>query len=89
MYRFKSCQKNLINDNTTPISVYLKLRYLFTGALLLESSSFQAQQNNFSIICLDAVAEFFLNKDYIYSRCPDKCEEKISLTDKKKMFVIF
>lgn len=84
MYRFKSCQKNIINDNATPISVYLKLRYLFTGALLLESSSFQAQQNNFSIICLDSVAEIILNKDYIYYRCPDKCEEKISLTDKKK-----
>lgn len=85
MYRFKSCHKTIINDNTTPVSVYLKLRDLFPGALLLESSSFHAQQNNFSIICLDAVAEIILNKDYIYSRYPDKCEEKISLTDKKNI----
>lgn len=84
MYRFKTCHKNLINDNNTPVSVYLKLRSLFAGALLLESSSFHAQQNHFSIICLDAVAEIIINKDYIYYRYPDKCEEKISLTDKKK-----
>lgn len=86
MYRFKSCNKNLINDNANPVSGYLKLRTLFTGlgALLLESSSFHAQQNNFSIICLDAVAEMILNNNYIYYRYPDQCEEKISLTDKKK-----
>lgn len=85
MYKFKSCYKNLINDNTTPVLIYLKLRDLFPGTLLLESSSFHAQQNNFSIICLDAVTEIIMNKDYIYSRYPDKCEEKISLTDKKKI----
>lgn len=86
MYRFKSCHKKIINDNTTPVSVYLKLRTLFTGALLLESSygSFHAQQNNYSIICLDAVAEINLNKNYLFYRYPDKCEEKISLTDQKK-----
>lgn len=84
MYNFKSCHKNLINDTATPVSGYLKLRTLFTGALLLESSSFHAQQNNLSIICLDVVAEIILNNNKIYYRYPDQCEEKISLTDKKK-----
>jgi len=84
MYRFKSCHKNLSNDITSPVSVYLKLREIFPGTLLLESSSFHPQDNNFSIICLDAVAEIILDKDYIYYRFPDKCEEKISLSDKKK-----
>jgi len=84
MYRFKSCHKNLSNDITSPVSVYLKLREIFPGTLLLESSSSHPQDNNFSIICLDAVAEIILDKDYIYYRFPDKCEEKISLSDKKK-----
>lgn len=82
MYRFKSCHKNIINDINTPALIYLKLRDIFPGALLLESSSFHVQQNDFSIICFDAVAEIIMNKDYVYYRYPDNCEEKLSLIDK-------
>lgn len=84
MYIFKSFHKTIIADIITPVEVYLKLRDLFPGALLLESSYFHAQQNNFSIICLDAVAEIIMDNNYIYYRYPDKCEEKISLTEKTK-----
>lgn len=83
MYIFKSLHKTILADISTPVEVYLKLRDLFPGALLLESSYFHAQQNNFSIICLDAVAEIIIDYNYIYYRYPDKCEEKIILTEKK------
>lgn len=78
MYRFKSCHKNLIADITTPVEVYLKLRDLFPGAILLESF----HKNNFSIICLDSVAEITIDNDYIYYIYPDKCEEKINFKKK-------
>lgn len=80
MYRFKSCHKIFSADITTPVEVYLKLRDIFPGALLLES--FHTQQNNLSIICLDAVAEIIMDNYYIYYRYPDKCEEKIRLKTK-------
>ncbi|AGC66802.1 anthranilate synthase component I [Candidatus Uzinura diaspidicola str. ASNER] len=79
MYRLKSYNKTLIADTISPIEIYLKLRNLFTGALLLES--FHAQQKNFSIICIDEVAEIIMDNGYIYYRYPDNCEEKISLTE--------
>lgn len=84
MYRLKSCNKNLIADNITPVETYLKLRDLFPGSLLLESSNFHAQGKNFSIICIDPIAEIIIDNDYIFSRYPDKCEEKISLTERTK-----
>lgn len=84
MYRFKSCHKKFIADITTPVEVYLKLRNKFTGTglLLLETSFFK--ENNFSIICLDEVAEIIMENDYIVYHYPDKCEEKIRLTEKTK-----
>lgn len=91
MYRFKSCNKNLTKNfpinsyiSYTPVSFYSKLKDIFPGALLLESNSFNVKKNNFSIICLNAIAEIILDKNYIYYIYPDKCEEKISLSKKKK-----
>lgn len=81
MYRLKSCHKNILADIGAPTAIYLKIRDFFPGAFILESSNFHAQQNNFSIICVDSVAEFIMENDYIFYRYPDKCEEKISLTE--------
>jgi len=84
MYRLKSSFKDIIADITTPVEVYLKLRNIFAGALLLESSTFHAQQNNCSIICIDLVSEIIIDNNYIFYHYPDKCEEKINITERTK-----
>lgn len=79
MYRFKSCRKIIIYDDNSPYIIFLKLRDIFTGGLLLEATSFHLDQNDYSIVCFDPVAEIALNLDEITYSYPDKCEEKISL----------
>lgn len=86
MYIFKSFHKSIIADRITPVEIYFNLRDIFPGTIFLESNSFQEyiQQNNFSIVCLDAIVEIIMDNNYIYYRYPDKCEEKISLIEKTK-----
>ncbi len=84
MYRLKSCYDNLIADISNALEVYLRIRNIFPGSLLLESLNFQAKRNNSSIVCIETIAEILLDHDYIYYRYPDKCEEKISLPEKTK-----
>jgi anthranilate synthase component I len=42
-------------DTITPVGVYLKLRDMYPGALLLECTDYSSQQNAFSHICLNPI----------------------------------
>ena len=50
--------KKLLADTYTPVSIYLKLRDHFGGAVLLESTDFRSMENCFSFIAVEPVATF-------------------------------
>ena len=60
--------QTLLGDSTTPVSIYLKLRDLYSGSVLLESSDFHHLENCFSFICLEPIADFVADEEKILTR---------------------
>ena len=56
--KLKTNYRKLLADIVTPVSIYLRLRDRFANSLLLESSDYHGQENSFSFICCDPIAEF-------------------------------
>ncbi len=68
--------KKLLADTVTPVSVYLRLRDVFAGTLLLESSDYHGQENSLSLICCDPMATFQVKKDEAVVDWPDKTKSR-------------
>jgi len=47
-YKLKTYSKKLLADTITPVNIYLKLRDVYAGSILLESSDIMAMK----IVCL-------------------------------------
>lgn len=60
MQKFKltTHTKKLLADTVTPVNIYLKLRDVFAGSILLESSDYHGHENSLSFICCDPIASF-------------------------------
>ncbi|WP_185864645.1 anthranilate synthase component I family protein [Blattabacterium cuenoti] len=74
-FNFRTIQKKILADSTTPVELYLKLRNVFPKILLLESSDYQISKKNLSIICINPISEFILYKNVLrisYPNCVDK-----------------
>lgn len=54
-YTLKRKIAKLPADTHTPVGVYLKLRDIYPGSLLLECTDYSSQQNAFSHICLNPI----------------------------------
>ncbi len=61
-YKIKSICKKVLADTLTPVSIYLKMRDMYPGAFLLESSDYHGNENSFSFICLQPVASFIVDR---------------------------
>jgi anthranilate synthase component I len=86
-YTIKTHAKKLLSDTLTPVNIYLKLRDVFAGSILLESSDYHGQENSLSMICCEPLASFRVKNNIAESRFPDgkvKQEDltSSSLTDK-------
>jgi anthranilate synthase component 1 len=57
-YELKTSSKRLLADTLTPVNIYLKLRDVFAGSVLLESSDYHGNENSLSFICCDPMATF-------------------------------
>ena len=71
MYKLKTNYKKIISDTLTPVSIYLRLRDKFHNAILLESSDYHANDNSFSYICFDPIAQFSVNNEEIKINYPE------------------
>lgn len=71
--------KTILADIITPVSIYLKIRDVFPNSLLLESSDYHSNQNSYSFICLDPIADFEVYKDTLSIQLPgqEKQTEKL------------
>ena len=71
----KTEHKKILADTITPVSVYLKLRDVFPHSLLLESSDYHANNNDFSYICCNPIASIELKNNILTTHFPDKSLE--------------
>ncbi|MCA6073583.1 anthranilate synthase component I family protein [Fulvivirga sedimenti] len=61
--KFRTTERKLLADTITPVSIYLRLRDKFDGAIMLESSDYHGNENSFSYICCNPVASFEVSGD--------------------------
>jgi anthranilate synthase component 1 len=64
--------RKLLADTLTPVNIYLKLRDVYAGSLLLESSDYHGQENSLSIICCEPRASFQVVGKQIEIRYPGR-----------------
>jgi anthranilate synthase component 1 len=50
--------KQILADTITPVSIYLRMRDIFPGSILLESSDYHTSEDSYSFICLQPFASF-------------------------------
>jgi Anthranilate/para-aminobenzoate synthases component I len=81
-FNFRTIQKKIFADSTTPIELYLKLRDIFPNILLLESSDYQISKNNYSILCINPVSEFILDNNVLRISYPNCVHKHIFINDK-------
>ena len=70
-YKLKTFTKKLLADTLTPVNIYLKLRDVYAGSILLESSDYHGHENSLSFICCDPIASFQVQGDTAEMRFPD------------------
>ncbi len=70
-YKLKTYTKKLLADTLTPVNIYLKLRDVFAGSILLESSDYHGHENSLSFICCEPIASFEVNDTTVERKYPD------------------
>ena len=91
-FALKTQHKKILADTLTPVSVYLRLRDVFPHSLLLESSDYHANNNDFSYICCNPIASIELKKGLLTTSLPDgsietlKVDESIDIPEKIQTF---
>ena len=70
-YKIHSKSKKLLADTITPVSIYLKLRDVFAGSILLESSDYHGHENSLSMICCEPIASFQVEGNLSEIHFPD------------------
>ncbi len=79
-YKLKTYSKKLLADTLTPVNIYLKLRDVYAGSILLESSDYHGHENSLSFICCDPIASFQVRGNDVEMRYPDGSSIKKELT---------
>ncbi|HEY5746053.1 MAG TPA: anthranilate synthase component I family protein [Chryseolinea sp.] len=79
-YKLKTYSKKLLADTLTPVNIYLKLRDVYAGSILLESSDYHGHENSLSYICCDPIASFEVKGNDAEYRYPDGKTEKETIT---------
>lgn len=69
--RLKTASRRLLADTLTPVNIYLKLRDVFAGSLLLESSDYHGQENSTSLICCEPMAYIKVQGGTVTRKYPD------------------
>ncbi len=78
----KTIIKTLLADTVTPVSLYLRLRDRYPGALLLESSDYHGNENSVSFLCLSPMAEFIVDNERVTQQMPGEVATYFTLKNK-------
>jgi anthranilate synthase component I len=79
-YKLKTYSKKMLADTVTPVNIYLKLRDVYAGSILLESSDYHGHENSLSFICCDPIASFKVVGETSESQFPDGKVETEKIT---------
>ncbi|WKZ61121.1 MAG: anthranilate synthase component I family protein [Cyclobacteriaceae bacterium] len=77
--------KKLLADTLTPVNIYLKLRDVFAGSILLESSDYHGHENSLSLICCDPIASFEVDQNKIKITQPDGKTKTETITERAQV----
>lgn len=75
-YKITSSYKKILADTATPVSIYLKLRDVFSNSLLLESSDYHSRENSMSYICCEPIAGMVLQDGMMTNQYPDGTQQR-------------
>ncbi len=78
-FQLKTYSKKMLADTLTPVNIYLKLRDIFAGSILLESSDYHGHENSLSFICCDPMATFRVYLEQAEISLPGKPSTKIAI----------
>jgi anthranilate synthase component I len=78
-YSIKTNFKTILADTLTPVNVYLKIRDKFSSPLLLESTDFNGDENSYSIVCFEPIAQIKIADNIITTQFPDASSQKIAI----------
>jgi len=84
-FQFTPQIRQRLADLVTPVGVYLKIRDQYPNSILLESSDYHGNENSFSFICFDPVAEFMVDGNMLLQKFPDGTEEKSEIIQKSSI----
>src|ERR1700755_3014493 len=79
-YTITTHSKKLLADTLTPVNIYLKLRDVFAGSILLESSDYHGHENSLSYICCEPIASFEVKDNVTEIHLPDGQVRQTTLT---------
>lgn len=88
-YKLTTYTKKLLADTITPVNIYLKLRDVYAGSILLESSDYHGHENSLSFICCEPIASFQAKDDTVECRYPDGKFESTSLNKVGEVITLF
>ncbi len=74
--KVKIVSRKILADIITPVSIYLRIRDLYPGSVLLESSDYHSTHGAYSFIGMDLLSEFIVNKGLISVRLPSGTEKQ-------------
>lgn len=84
-YKITTRSRKLLADTLTPVNIYLKLRDIYAGSILLESSDYHGHENSLSLICCDPISSFEANGLQIEINYPDGAQTNESLDKKSEL----
>jgi anthranilate synthase component 1 len=70
----------MLADTLTPVNIYLKLRDIFAGSILLESSDYHGHENSLSFICCDPIASMVVQNEKVTVKLPGENITSIPIT---------
>lgn len=78
-FQLKTYSKKMLADTLTPVNIYLRLRDIFAGSILLESSDYHGHENSLSFICCDPIATFRVFQEQAEISLPGKPLNKVAI----------
>lgn len=81
--------KKMLGDIQTPVSIYLRIRDLYSQSALLESSDYHGGENSFSFIAFSPLASFEVADKTIKTSCLGVDSAEYSIVDKHTVPDVF
>lgn len=78
-FKITTTHQSLLADTITPVNIYLKVRDVFAGSILLESSDYHGHENSLSFICCDPLASITVNGQQAEMEYPDGSDARVAL----------